>query len=81
MRFPPNNVVVTVTDNDAVADDSTVSAAASAAANCRKTTLKQYTDAAFKINRKEWLTDWNCDSDDAGGLPGYPVANAATGAA
>ena len=74
MRFPPNNVIVTVTDNDAVQDDSAASAALSAG-NCRQTSLLQYTDSAFKISRKEWLTDWNCDSGDAGGLPGYPVAN------
>jgi hypothetical protein len=74
MSFPPNNVIVTVTDNDAVQDDSAASAALSAG-NCRQTSLLQYTDSAFKISRKEWLTDWNCDSGDAGGLPGYPVAN------
>merc|ERR1711937_1067182 len=75
MRFPPNSVVVTVTDNDSAEDDSVASRAASAG-NCRQTSLLQYTDSTFKINRKEWLTDWNCDSGDAGGLPGYPVANA-----
>merc|ERR1711871_1264795 len=75
MRFPPNDVVVTVTDNDSVDDDTVDSRAASSDGNCRQTSLLQYTDSAFKINRKEWLTDWNCDSADAGGLPGYPVAN------
>lgn len=24
--------------------------------------------------KKEWLTDYNCDSGDAGGLPGYPLS-------
>jgi hypothetical protein len=75
MRFPPNDVVVTVTDNDSAEDDTATSAAASAAANCRQTSLLQYTDSKFKISRKEWLTDLSCNSNDAGGLPGYPVAN------
>ena len=53
MHFPPNDIVVTVADNDVLVDDSAASAAASSAANCRQTSLLQYTDSAFKISRKE----------------------------
>jgi len=67
MRFPPSDVVVSVSDNDAQQLEQV------AIENCRQTQLMHYTDTAGKLNKREWLTDLNCNSADAGGLPGWPV--------
>jgi hypothetical protein len=67
MRFPPSDVVVSVSDNDAQQLEQVV------IENCRQTQLMHYTDTAGKLNKREWLTDLNCNSADAGGLPGWPV--------
>lgn len=79
---PPKNVEVYVTDNDAIVEQ-----ASPAVAGCRSTQLFQYAqskadDTVGQQNTKQpgngvfktqWLTDYNCKSGDAGGLPGYPV--------
>ena len=78
---PPKDVTVRVTDNDVIA----VQAVASVD-GCRATTLFQFAQtsadsvgqattatAGDGVFKKQWLTDYNCKSGDAGGLPGYPV--------
>jgi hypothetical protein len=82
LNNPPKDVVARVTDNDDISEQGTA-----AIAGCRSTSLFQYADASGiaggqqttavggrGVFKKEWLTDYNCDSGDAGGLPGYPLA-------
>jgi hypothetical protein len=82
LNNPPVDVVARVTDNDDIAEQAT-----SAVEGCRATQLFQYADstgsaggqqtsavAGSGVFKKEWLTDYNCDSGDAGGLPGYPLS-------
>eukprot|EP01045_Picozoa_sp_COSAG04_P014888 COSAG04_NODE_1141_length_8089_cov_510.847935_2_plen_412_part_00 len=58
-----------------------------AIAGCRSTQLFQYANSVADsdgqqttavggrgVFKKQWLTDYNCDSGDTGGLPGYPLA-------
>merc|ERR1719327_1218923 len=74
---PPKDVIVRVTDNDVIA----VQAVASVD-GCRATTLFQFAQStadSVGVFKKQWLTDYNCKSGDAGGLPGYPVEVAADG--
>ena len=79
---PPKNVEVYVTDNDAITEQ-----ASPAVAGCRSTQLFQYAQSKADdtvgqqktkqpgngVFKTQWLTDYNCKSGDAGGLPGYPV--------
>jgi len=82
MNNPPVDVVARVIDNDDITEQAT-----SAIEGCRATQLFQYADSAGAsggqqasavagrgVFKKEWLTDYNCDSGDAGGLPGYPLS-------
>ena len=82
LNNPPVDVIAQVTDNDDITEQATA-----AVAGCRATALFQYADSAGEsagqqatavggrgVFKKQWLTDYNCDSGDAGGLPGYPVA-------
>ena len=82
LNNPPKDVVARVTDNDDIAEQATA-----AVAGCRATSLFQYADSVGTaggqqtdavggrgVFKKEWLTDYNCDSGDAGGLPGYPLS-------
>jgi hypothetical protein len=82
---PPKDVTVRVTDNDVIAEQATASVA-----GCRATQLFQFAQsvgdsvgqqtsavAGDGVFKKQWLTDYNCKSGDAGGLPGYPVEVAA----
>jgi hypothetical protein len=82
LNNPPKDVIAKVTDNDDIAEQATA-----AIAGCRATTLFQYADSTGSaggqqntavggrgVFKKEWLTDYNCDSGDAGGLPGYPLS-------
>jgi hypothetical protein len=82
MNNPPVDVVVRVKDNDDITEQAT-----SAIEGCRATQLFQYADSTGTsggqqasavsgrgVFKKEWLTDYNCDSGDAGGLPGYPLS-------
>jgi hypothetical protein len=82
LNNPPVDVVARVTDNDDITEQAT-----SAVEGCRATQLFQYADstgsaggqqtsavAGRGVFKKEWLTDYNCDSGDAGGLPGYPLS-------
>jgi len=64
MMHPPADVVVTVTDNDVIADQAAITP-------CRQTSLFSSTGS------NEWLVDENCANGDAGGLPGYPISTAA----
>merc|ERR1719487_2218574 len=79
---PPKDVVARVVDNDDIAEQATA-----AIAGCRSTQLFQYADSVGDsagqqttavggrgVFKKQWLTDYNCDSGDTGGLPGYPLA-------
>jgi len=72
MKAPPPSVTVTVSDNDAIKTAPVIK-------GCRNTQLMQfptdYQDAT--ASSAEWLVDYNCPSDDAGGLPGYPTRFAA----
>merc|ERR1711988_1490284 len=82
LNNPPKDVIALVTDNDDISEQTTA-----AIAGCRATTLFQYADSTGSaggqqttavggsgVFKKEWLTDYNCDSGDAGGLPGYPLS-------
>jgi len=82
LNNPPKDVRAQVTDNDDIAEQTSA-----AIAGCRATTLFQYADSQGTaggqqttavggrgVFKKEWLTDYNCDSGDAGGLPGYPLS-------
>merc|ERR1711871_834644 len=82
LNNPPKDVIAQVTDNDDISEQTTA-----AIAGCRATSLFQYADSTGTANgqqttavpgrgvfKKEWLTDYNCDSGDAGGLPGYPLS-------
>merc|ERR1711871_166890 len=82
LNNPPKDVISQVTDNDDIAEQTSA-----AIAGCRATTLFQYADSQGTaggqqteavggrgVFKKEWLTDYNCDSGDAGGLPGYPLS-------
>jgi hypothetical protein len=82
---PPKDVIVRVTDNDVIAEQ-----AVSSVDGCRSTQLFQFAQstsdsvgqqtaavAGDGVFKKQWLTDYNCKSGDAGGLPGYPVEVAA----
>lgn len=84
---PPKDVEVLVTDNDAIVEQTTASVP-----GCRSTQLFQYAEsvgdsvgqqttkvAGNGVFKKQWLTDYNCKSGDAGGLPGYPVEVASDG--
>lgn len=62
MKHPPADVVVTVLDNDVIADQGEI-------IPCRQTSLFSSTGS------NQWLVDQNCANGDAGGLPGYPIAN------
>ncbi len=64
MAFPPLDVQVTVTDNDAIAIQGEIDPA-----ECRQTSLFSSTGS------NEWLVDKNCRAGDAGGLPGYPITS------
>jgi len=77
---PPMDVGITVTDNDAA------TAQAALTAGCRQTRLFQFADSRGDVGARsavlgdgvlstKWLTDYNCESGDAGGLPGYPVVS------
>jgi hypothetical protein len=68
MKFPPNDVTVTVTDNDVISEQDSA-----AIASCKQTSLYSYPDDSAR--KSEWLVDYNCDNGDAGGLPGYPAAD------
>merc|ERR1711871_1503965 len=82
LNNPPVDVIAQVIDNDDIAEQAT-----SAVEGCRATQLFQYADSAGAtggqqasavsgrgVFKKEWLTDYNCDSGGAGGLPGYPLS-------
>jgi len=82
LNNPPKDVIAQVSDNDDISEQSSA-----AIAGCRATTLFQYADSTGSaggqqttavggrgVFKKEWLTDYNCDSGDAGGLPGYPLS-------
>merc|ERR1711988_1497828 len=82
LNNPPKDVIALVSDNDDISEQTTA-----AIAGCRATTLFQYADSTGSaggqqttavggsgVFKKEWLTDYNCDSGDAGGLPGYPLS-------
>ena len=62
MMHPPADVVVTVLDNDEIADQGEITP-------CRQTSLFSSTGS------NQWLVDENCLNGDAGGLPGYPVTS------
>ena len=75
---PTADVIVRVKDND----DITEQATSTAIEGCRVAQPFQYADPLElrgqgvscgrpRQVQKEWLTDYNCDSGDAGGLPGY----------
>eukprot|EP01050_Picozoa_sp_SAG11_P000472 SAG11_NODE_14_length_26344_cov_14.209411_10_plen_2210_part_00 len=82
LEKPPMDVLVEITDNDAQTAQSALTGA------CRQTRLFQFADAGGDVDdgvdgtrdavlgtgvlRTKWLTDYNCDNGDAGGLPGYP---------
>ena len=73
MKFKPIDVTVTVTDNDDIATQGAITCspsdeAAGTCTQCRQTSLFSST------GKTEWLVDHNCEGGDAGGLPGYPVA-------
>jgi len=85
---PPKDVTIRVTDNDVIVEQAQASVD-----GCRSTTLFQYAQGKeadtegqqhAKVNdnqgvfKTQWLTDYNCKSGDAGGLPGYPVEVAGT---
>merc|ERR1711988_2002443 len=84
---PPKDVLVRVSDNDVITEQATASVD-----GCRSTQLFQFaqtsTDSVgqrtnvkydgYGVFQKQWLTDYNCLSGDAGGLPGYPVHVAGT---
>lgn len=72
------DVTVTVSDNDKLdfecfedcEEDYVIS---SLYTSCRQTKLFQYTneDNKLDVENSEWLIDFNCDSGDMGGLPGF----------
>merc|ERR1711871_1723069 len=79
---PPVDVIARVIDNDDITEQGD-----SAIDGCRATQLFHYADSTGRstgqqdtavpgrgVFKKEWLTDYNCDSGDAGGLPGYPLS-------
>ena len=78
LNVPPKDVQIVVTDNDAAAAQAALTSA------CRQTRLFQFADSRGDVGSRsavlgdgvlstKWLTDYNCESGDAGGLPGYPV--------
>jgi len=82
LNNPPVDVIARVIDNDDIVEQGT-----STIDGCRATQLFQYADSTGSaggqqdtavggrgVFKKEWLTDYNCDSGDAGGLPGYPLS-------
>jgi len=87
LRFPPNDVEVRVSDNDAIADQDSA-----AVSKCKQTQFVMWSDAENPLmtdstgvdtSRSAWLLDYNCaptgGAGDAGGLPGYPTARNADG--
>ena len=80
MKFPPLNVWIAVVDNDAQRE-LTTSEIDDLRSTCKQTSMFQFADAKGSgsgeqngVTSSKWLTDYNCDSGDAGGLPGYPLA-------
>ena len=80
LKFPPKDVEVRVSDNDAMADQ------AAPVPNCKQTQFVMWSDAENPLmtdstgvdtSRSAWLLDYNCaptaGAGDAGGLPGYPA--------
>jgi len=87
LKFPPNDVEVRVSDNDAMADQDS-----SAVSSCKQTQFVMWSDAENPLmtdstgvdtSRSAWLLDYNCEpsggAGDAGGLPGYPTSRDADG--
>lgn len=88
MKFPPNDVEVRVSDNDAMADQDSA-----AVASCKQTQFVMWSDAENPLmtdstgvdtSRSAWLLDYNCEpsgdgAGNAGGLPGYPTSRDADG--
>jgi hypothetical protein len=88
LKFPPTNVEVRVSDNDAMADQVSADVA-----RCKQTQFVMWSDAENPLmtdstgvdtSRSAWLLDYNCEpsssgAGNAGGLPGYPTSRDADG--